>query len=107
MFLGHGVDQTLAQPADLLVGEGAVGSPEAQAEGEALLVGAEGVGTEDVEQADVLEEVAGRAGQGALGGAGRDGLVEDEGQVDGRRRVAGRRDRPPLLPGGGRGASTG
>ena len=83
MFLGHGVDAALAQPADLLVGEGTVGSPEAEAEGQALLVGAEGVGAEHVEEADVFQEVAGRRRQCLLGGAGRDGLVEDEGQVDG------------------------
>ena len=65
MFLGHGVDEALAQAADLLVGEGAVGGPEAQPEGQALLRRSEGVGAEDVEQADVFEEVAGGATQGA------------------------------------------
>ena len=55
--------------ADLLVGEGAVGGPETQAEGQALLGRAERLGAEDVEEVDVFEEVAGGVLQRALGGA--------------------------------------
>ena len=101
----HRVDARLAQRADLVVGERAVGGPEPQREREADLAGAERVGAEHVEQRDVLEQLARRRARASPATrAGGNGVVDDEREVDRRRREARHRPGAAFEPGSPRAA---
>ena len=68
------------------------------ANGEAPAAGAQGVGAEHVEQAEVFEEVPGGGAQGRRHRLGLDPLADDEGEVDARRRVGRRHAEGAVAP---------
>ena len=82
----HRVDDLLPQRAHLGVGQRAVGRAEAQRERQAPAAGAERVGAEHVERRTSSSSVTGRGAHRAHDVGGGDGVVDDEGEVDGRRR---------------------
>ncbi len=78
----HRVDAGGPQAAHLLVGQGAVGCAEPEVVGEAAVTGRQRVAAVDVEQLERLEQVTARTSQRALDRTRRDGLLDDESQVD-------------------------